>query len=88
MAAAAVTDVAPKKKKKSIFGMLHMFQRKKSKSREKKVRAKKWLCVCLKTSPSGVTEGGRGNNIAPRPWRIRRGEGRKTAKKLWLTNTK
>jgi len=58
MAAAAVTDVAPKKKKKSIFGMLHMFQRKKSKSREKKVRANKWLCLCLKTSPSGVTEGG------------------------------
>jgi len=58
MAAAAVTDVAPKKKKKSIFGMLHVFQRKKSKSKEKKVRANKWLCVCIKTSPSGVTEGG------------------------------
>jgi len=48
MAAAAVTDVAPKKKKKSIFGMLHMFQRKKSKNKEKKVRANKWLCVCIK----------------------------------------
>jgi len=58
MAAAAVTDVAPKKKKKSIFGMLHMFQRKKSKSKEKKVCANKWLCVCIKTSPRGVTEGG------------------------------
>jgi len=74
MAAAAVTDVAPKKKKKSIFGMLHMFQRKKSKSREKKVRANKWLCLCLKTSPSGVTEGVEGTILPPAPGAS--GEGR------------